>query len=97
MITKSGLRMLKLVVPTHVDLLPSSGYFLISFAKAFTWRLYDLLVAAYLLEEQEAMIKMKTKKRYFLKRIFFRVKIKLKILKNFLNVHLPLPFFEKLR
>jgi hypothetical protein len=95
MITKFGFRNPKLVVPTHDDLFPSSGYFFISFANAFTWRLYDLLVAAFLLEEQEAMIKMKTKKRYFLKRIFFRVKIKLKILKNFLNVHLPLPVFER--
>jgi hypothetical protein len=92
MITKSGLRMLKLVVPTHVDLLPSSGYFLISFAKAFTWRLYDLLVAAYLLEEQEAMIKMKPKKRYFLKCIFSD-KDKVENLKKFFKRPFAAAFF----
>lgn len=63
MMTKSGLRNPKFVVPTHDDLFPSSGYFFISFAKAFTWRLYCLLVVAYLFEEQEEMvIKIKNKK-----------------------------------
>lgn len=58
MITKSGFRKPKFVVPTHEDLFPSSGYFFISLAKVFAWRLYDLLVAANLLEEQEVMINM---------------------------------------
>jgi hypothetical protein len=67
------------VVPTHVDLLPSTGYFLISFAKAFACFLYTLFVAAYLFEEQPAKKKARMKRKLVLVFMFFEVKIKVNV------------------
>jgi hypothetical protein len=61
MITKLGLRIPKLVVPTHPEdvlYMSCAGDCFIIFPYAFAWRLYILLVAAYL-EEQDIAIEIR--------------------------------------
>jgi hypothetical protein len=61
MITNDGLRNPKLVVPTQVAFVSSTGYFAISLASCLACFLYDLLVVAYLLVEHAANKKIKVK------------------------------------